>query len=213
MTEADRDELTSRGPDQPAPLGDEDPSPDQPQATDPEQPEPTDPAEPGTDLAELAEADPRSREELFAELVEAEARRDEYLEDLRRARAEFENYRKRVMREGATQRETGRSEVASALLEVLDDLDRTLDAAQESTDEHLARGVELVAGKLVHVLQGLGIQRIDELGAVFDPTRHEAVQHREAEQPREQPVVAEVLRPGYRLQDRVLRPAMVVVEE
>lgn len=166
------------------------------------------------DLVALAAEDPRSREELLAELLDAEARRDEYLEDVRRGRAEFENYRKRIMREGAAQREAGKAEAAAQLLEVLDDLDRTLEAAETSQDEHLAKGVELVASKLVGALQGLGLERLDAAGVAFDPTRHEAVQHREASEPRDDgPTVVEVLRPGYQLGGRVLRPAMVVVEE
>jgi molecular chaperone GrpE len=167
----------------------------------------------GSDLVALAEADPRSRVELLAELFEAEARRDEYLDDVRRARAEFENYRRRVMRDGAAQRESGRAEVVEPLLEVLDDLDRTLDAAEGSSDETLAKGVELVATKLVHALRGIGLERIDGIGVGFDPNHHEAVQQQPAEEPGSEPSVVQILRPGYRMGDRVLRAAMVVVEQ
>ncbi|MTV26772.1 nucleotide exchange factor GrpE [Nitriliruptoraceae bacterium ZYF776] len=182
---------------------------------------PADTVDPAADAAdEVARAeglavveDPRSREELLAELTEASARRDEYLDDLRRARAEFENFRKRTTREAAGAREAGRADAVSALLEVLDDLDRTLEAADASSDEHLAKGVQLVAEKLVRSLQGQGLARIDEPGARFDPDVHEAVQQVPAEDPVDEPVVAQVLRPGYRLGDRVLRPAMVAVAQ
>ncbi len=167
-----------------------------------------------TSLQELADADPRTREELLAELLEAEARRDEYLEDVRRARAEFENYRKRTMREGAAQRAAGIAGLTTKLLDVLDDFDRTVDAAEKSQDEGLRKGVELVHGKLIEVLRGTGLTRIDEAGVPFDPNRHEAVQQVEAEgESPEQPEVAQVLRPGYALEDRVLRAAMVVVRQ
>jgi molecular chaperone GrpE len=162
---------------------------------------------------EVTEPDPRSQDELLAELFEAESRRDEYLDDLRRARAEFENFRKRTMREGGLQRDAGKAELATSLLEVLDDLDRTLEAADASADETLAKGVTLVADKLVRSLRAQGLEQVAETGVPFDPNVHEAVQQRSADEPRDEPVVAEVLRPGYRIGDRVLRAAMVVVEQ
>jgi molecular chaperone GrpE len=162
---------------------------------------------------EITDPDPRSQDELLAELFEAESRRDEYLDDLRRARAEFENFRKRTMREGGLQREAGKAEVATSLLEVLDDLDRTLEAADASSDETLAKGVTLVADKLVRSLRAQGLEQVAETGVPFDPNVHEAVQQRSADEPRDEPVVAEVLRPGYRIGERVLRAAMVVVEQ
>lgn len=173
----------------------------------------TDEMEQPPDWAALAAQDPRSPGELLAELVEAEARRDEYLEDVRRARAEFENYRKRVMKEGSVQRTAGIVEVASRLLDVLDDFDRTLQAAEQSQDEGLRKGVELVYGKLRDALRGVGLERIDGVDAPFDPTVHEAVQQVPAEEGGGEPVVAQVLRPGYQLGGRVVRAAMVVVAQ
>lgn len=166
-----------------------------------------------TDWGALAEADPRSPGELLAELNEAEARRDEYLDDVRRARAEFENYRKRMLREAQQMRSAGTAELAGKLLDVLDDFDRTLDAAQTSEDEGLKRGVELVYGKLVEVLRGAGLRRIDEAGVTFDPQRHEAVQQVPADEPVDEPVVEEILRPGYEMAGRVIRAAMVAVRQ
>jgi molecular chaperone GrpE len=107
----------------------------------------------------------------------------------------------------------GKGDVAASLLEVLDDLDRTLEAAEDSDDTTLAKGVSLVAEKLVRALQGHGLERIDATGTAFDPNVHEAVQQRPADEPVDEPTVAEVLRPGYRLGERTLRPAMVVVEQ
>ncbi len=167
---------------------------------------------PGVDLESLAAADPRSKAELIGAVLDLEADRDEYLDDLRRARAEFENYRRRVTREAALQRKAGTAEAVESLLEVLDDLDRTLEAAEGSSDERLAKGVELVASKLTRALQSLGVERVDAEGVPFDPNLHEAVQQQPADEPTPQPIVAQVLRPGYRLEDRVLRAAMVVVE-
>jgi molecular chaperone GrpE len=165
------------------------------------------------DIEVVAQADPRSKGELLAELITAEGKRDEYLDDLRRSHAEFENYRRRMMRDGAAQREAGKADVAGELLEVLDDLDRTLAAAEGSEDHDLAKGVELVATKLLRNLADAGLERVDATEVAFDPNVHEAVQQQPAEQERTEPMVVQVLRPGYRLGERTLRAAMVVVEQ
>jgi molecular chaperone GrpE len=178
----------------------------------------------GLDLEARAEADPRSRVELLSELEQVEAQRDEYLDDLRRAHADFENYRKRVARDGAVQREHGRADVVSALLDALDDLDRIVAAAEALDAPSLgvdvgavASGVRVVAEKAQRTLAGLGVERVDAVGVAFDPTVHDAVQQVAAERTEgaadQGPVVHEVLRAGYRLPDRVLRPAMVVVAQ
>lgn len=161
----------------------------------------------------LAERDPRSAGELLAELTEAEARRDEYLDDVRRARAEFDNFRKRMMREAQQARASGAAEVAARLLDVLDDFDRTVEAAQSSEDDGLRKGVEMVHGKLRDVLQASGLTRIDQTGVAFDPERHEAVQQVAADEPLDEPVVDAVLRPGYEFSGRVIRAAMVAVRQ
>ncbi len=166
----------------------------------------------GLDIEALADSDPRSKGELLAELMAAEAKRDEYLDDLRRSHADFENYRRRVMRDGALQRAAGKAEVAGSLLEVLDDLDRTLVAAEGSPDPDLHTGVRLVASKLSDALRQLGLERIDATGVAFDPEVHEAVQQQPGDGIDGEPMVVTVLRPGYRMGDRVLRAAMVAVQ-
>ena len=185
---------------------------------------PAEPGEPseasaGIDLEARAEADPRSRVEMIAEIDAVEAQRDEYLDDLRRAHADFENYRKRVARDGAVQREQGRADVVAALLDVLDDLDRVvtagggLDADAVGADAAaVASGVRVVAEKAQQALATFGVERVDATGVAFDPTMHDAVQQVEVEGV-DQQTVHEVLRPGYRLADRVVRPAMVVVAQ
>jgi molecular chaperone GrpE len=171
------------------------------------------------DLEARAESDPRTRAELIADLDGVEAQRDEYLDDLRRSHADFENYRKRVARDGAVQREQGRSDVVTALLEVLDDLDRVVAAAQgldvsEASAETAAvtSGVQVVADKSRRALESLGVERLDTAGVPFDPKVHDAVQQVEGEGLSEA-TVHEVLRPGYRMPERVLRPAMVIVAQ
>lgn len=153
-------------------------------------------------------------EELRAALAEATAQRDEYLGDLKRLQAEFENYRKRMMREGAVQRDAGVELVISRLLDVLDDFDMALLSLGQATDvEALRKGIELLYSKLWATVEGFGLRRIDETDVAFDPTRHEAVVSVDAPGGRrEQPWVVEVLRAGYELGGRVIRPAMVKVE-
>lgn len=170
-------------------------------------------------LAARAEADPRSRVELLAAVETAETQRDEYLDDLRRAHADFDNYRKRVARDSGVQRETGRADVVGALLDVLDDLDRVVaaaggvDADTAGTEAAaVASGVRVVADKARQALGTFGVERVDTPGVPFDPTVHDAVQQVDDEDV-ETPTVHEILRPGYRITERVLRPAMVVVAQ
>ncbi len=171
------------------------------------------------DLEARAESDPRTRAELIADLDGAEVQRDEYLDDLRRSHADFENYRKRVARDATVQREQGRSDVVTALLEVLDDLDRVVDAANAldvpddaAETAAVVSGVQVVADKARRALESLGVERVDVAGVPFDPTVHDAVQQVEGEG-LDEATVHEVLRPGYRLPERVLRPAMVIVAQ
>ncbi|MGH3443289.1 MAG: nucleotide exchange factor GrpE [Nitriliruptorales bacterium] len=156
--------------------------------------------------------DPRPREDLAAALSEAEAKRDEYLEALQRTQAEFQNYRKRAMREGATRREAGAAEVLGKLLDVVDDFELAIVAAEAAADpERVRKGVEMVYGKLIDALRSFGLERIGQEGVPFDPELHDAVQQVEAEGEQEEPIVVEVLRPGYAVGERVIRAAMVKV--
>lgn len=160
-----------------------------------------------------AAADGRSPGELLVELEDAQRLRDEYLDALQRSRAEFDNYRRRTAREAASARAAGAGDLVTSLLDVLDDLDRTAEVAAGSADEGLAAGIRAVHRKLVDALMAAGVRRIDEEGVPFDATRHEAVQQVPAEQDVDEPEVAQVLRPGYVHNDRVLRAAMVVVRQ
>lgn len=171
------------------------------------------PQDEAPDYEQLAVEDPRSPGELLRDLEQAGSERDEYLDALQRSRAEFDNFRKRSTREAASARSAGVGDLASQLLDVLDDLDRTADVAAQSDDSGLAGGIQAIHRKLVDVLRGVGVKRIDEAGVPFDATRHEAVQQVPAEEPVDEPEVAQILRPGYLHNDRVLRAAMVSVRQ
>ena len=133
----------------------------------------------------------------------------EYLDHLRRLQAEFDNYRKRVLKEQTDAVERAAAPVMQRLLEVLDDFELALMSANDKPDfDRFLHGVELVYAKLAETLKAEGLERIDALGKPFDPEQHEALmQTGEGDHL----VVADVLRPGYTLRGRVIRPAGVRV--
>ena len=139
--------------------------------------------------------------------VRAEAA--EYLDHLRRLQAEFDNYRKRVLKEQTDAVERAAAPTIQRLLEVLDDFELALMSANDKPDfDRFLHGVELVYAKLADTLKAEGLERIEALGKPFDPEQHEALmQTGEGDHL----VVADVLRPGYTLRGRVIRPAGVRV--
>ncbi len=147
----------------------------------------------------------------LAKLSQLESERDEYLDTLRRVQAEFENYRKRVIKEQTSLVDRATSGLVEQLLPVLDSFElatKNLDAADSDDIESVRKGVELVYGELLSVLEKAGLSRIEAEGKPFDPNVHEAVMQEEGDG---EPVVTDVLRTGYTLKGRVLRPAMVKV--
>jgi molecular chaperone GrpE len=163
-----------------------------------------DPAEAPTSAGSSSEAPP-------SELEQVNAKAAEYLDHLQRLQAEFDNYRKRVLKEQTRAVEMAAQPVVSRLLEVLDEFDLALMAAERSPDlEQFRKGVELVYAKLLDALRAEGLERIEADGKPFDPTEHEALM--QTGDSDGDPHVAEVFRQGYRLKGSVLRPASVRVE-
>ena len=150
-------------------------------------------------------------DEVVDELAEARLQARTYLEHLQRLQAEFDNYRKRVLREQTSAVELASEPVMRRLLEVLDEFELALMHATEKPDyDRFLHGVELVFAKLVDALRAEGLEKIEAQGEPFDPELHEALlQSGEGDG---DPVVADVLRNGYTLRGRVLRPAGVRVE-
>ena len=147
----------------------------------------------------------------LARLARLESERDEYLDTLRRVQAEFENYRKRVIKEQTALVDRATEGLVEQLLPVLDSFELALqnaDAAASDDIENVRKGVELVYAELLGVLEKAGVSRIEAEGKPFDPNVHEAVMQEEGDG---EPVVSDVLRTGYALKGRVLRPAMVKV--
>ena len=143
-------------------------------------------------------------------VVALEAERDEHLDQLRRVAADFDNYRKRAARDQESLVARAHERLMKALLPVVDDLERALDAAAEHEEAKLDEGVELVARELHEALEREGLEEIETDGP-FDPHVHEALLSQPSEA--EEGAVIEVLQKGYRLGDRVLRPARVVVSQ
>lgn len=148
--------------------------------------------------------------DLEKRLVEAEAERDDYLVQLQRVAADFENYRKRAVRDQESLVARAHERLVKELLPVLDDLERALQAAAAHEEAKLEEGVGLVARELRDALDREGLVEIETNGR-FDPHVHEALLSQPSEQ--EEGAVLEVLQKGYRLGDRVLRPARVVVSQ
>jgi molecular chaperone GrpE len=147
----------------------------------------------------------------LAKLTQLESERDEYLDTLRRVQAEFENYRKRVIKEQTALVDRATEGLVEQLLPVLDSFELALKnvrAADSEEVESVRKGVELVYAELLGVLEKVGLSRIEAEGKPFDPNVHEAVMQVDGDG---EPVVADVLRTGYTLKGRVLRPAMVKV--
>ena len=149
------------------------------------------------------------RELTLEEQVAAlEAERDEHLNDLKRVAAEFENYRKRVARDQESLVARAHERLVKELLPVLDDLERALVAAEQHEEATLEEGVRLVHRELEAALRREGVTEIETNGH-FDPHVHEALLSQPSEQ--DEGSILEVVQKGYRLGDRVVRPARVVV--
>jgi molecular chaperone GrpE len=182
--------------------------------------------------AEYAEADPQAGDETAAEqsdaagtppaaaadeaLIALQKERDALKEQFLRAVADFDNYRKRTERERRELSEYAAADVMLELLPIIDNFERALSAfAQAPTDkpveiEAFHRGVELIHKQMLDLLRKRGVTHIDALGADFDPNLHQAVIHEPSGEHREGEVMQELQR-GYKLGDRLLRPAMVKV--
>ena len=145
------------------------------------------------------------------ELSRAREEVAEYRDHLQRLQAEFENYRKRMTRSQERLVEAEMQRFVQRLLEVVDEFDLALIAAERQPDfEAFRKGVELVYAKLAETLRTEGLERIDAEGRPFDPLEHEAMM--QTGDGEGEPKVAEVFRQGYRLRGTVIRPASVRVE-
>ncbi|MCX6409756.1 MAG: nucleotide exchange factor GrpE [Actinobacteria bacterium] len=171
------------------------------------------PEDPEVTADEAVAAGPEGVETTDDEMTRVATERDEYLDQLQRTRADFDNYRKRMERERPLLQEAGVRDLVGELLPVLDNLERALEALVAAGDEGasgIVAGVDMVHQHLGALIAGRGVQEIPAAGEQFDPTVHEAVQSVPSPDHPAGTVVAVVER-GYRLSDTVIRPARVVV--
>jgi molecular chaperone GrpE len=166
---------------------------------------PVGPTAPLRHAAEDHESVARDLEQLTAKAEKA----DEYLELAQRTKADFENYRKRAIREAAVAQERGVVKLAKELLPAVDNLDRALEAA-DGAEGDLVSGIKLVHAEVLAALARVGIEPYSPEGEPFDPEHHEAVAQLPVDGAAPGTVV-EVYQRGYRLGESVLRPARVVV--
>ncbi|MFD0277185.1 nucleotide exchange factor GrpE [Kitasatospora sp. NPDC127111] len=169
-------------------------------------------AEPGDDSA-AEEAVIKAAEEAAAagsaggdELATAKRELAERTGDLQRLQAEYQNYRKRVERDRLTVREIAVSNILESLIPVLDDIGRAREHGE------VTGGFKSVAESLETVVAKLGLQQFGKEGEPFDPTMHEALMHSYSSDVTEDTCV-QILQPGYRIGERIIRPAMVAVAE
>ena len=170
----------------------------------------------GDDAVELEVDSGETDVEAAAEAVEQDlmalsAERDDYLATLRRVQADFENYRKRVIKEQTALVERASEGLVEKLLPVLDSFDAALASVPADASDDVAKlrkGIELLHAELAGVLEKSGLARMDADGKPFDPNEHEAVMQEDGDG---DPVVAATLRSGYTYKGKVLRPAMVKV--
>jgi molecular chaperone GrpE len=155
--------------------------------------------------------DPEARLGLYeGKIAELESQLAETREKYLRLAADFDNYKKRMRQEQLDTMQHASAELIHRLLPVLDDLQSVLEHQPRDVDESWIKGLELSVRKLEEALGTHGLQPIDAVGARFDPKLHEAVGHEESADHPEDTVVSE-LRRGYRVRDRVVRPALVKV--
>jgi molecular chaperone GrpE len=169
------------------------------------------PAANGTDETEVVVDPGSSTEQVVTDpaeqkLVELSAQLDERTTDLQRVSAEYANYRRRVDRDREAVSVNARVQVAGQLLTVLDDIDRA------AAHGDLTGAFKAVADKIVNVGKGVGLESFGVEGDPFDPAVHEAVQHDSSAEV-DGPTVTVVMRQGYKIGGRVLRPAMVAVTD
>ncbi len=164
------------------------------------------------EIDDSLESSGTSEEESLEEQVKRlHTEADEYLDGWQRARAEFANFKKRTQRENEHTRERIAGEIITHFLGVKDDIERALSRVPETDDfQEWILGIELIHQKLQALFDAEGVELIDAEGERFDPNFHEAVSFEESDD-HEEGVIIDITQPGYKIGERVLRPAMVRV--
>jgi len=158
----------------------------------------------------MAEGEGSAQDAVTLALAEAAGWKDKYI----RLQAEFDNYRKRTLKEKMDLVASGGEDVIKSLLGVMDDLDRALNAVRTASDvDALRAGVEMIDSKFREVLRNKGVEEIEAVGKEFDVDVHEAVAKIPAPDADSKGKIVDVVQKGYKLKDKVVRYAKVVVGE
>ena len=160
-------------------------------------------ADPSVPAEEPANGVEQAEAAVQGDIARIAAERDDYLEALKRLQADFENYKKRILKQQTEHLERAAEALVEKLLPVLDTFDLALAHGE---------GLDQVHGTLMTALEKEGLERIDPVGKPFDPNEHDAVAHEPGDGEGGGPVVTEVMRNGYRWKGRLVRPAMVRVK-
>jgi molecular chaperone GrpE len=167
------------------------------------------PAEPGEGTTAATASETSKSAETQSELEKAKAECAAYLDRLARLQAEFDNFRKRNAKQQQEYRDYALVDALQTLLPILDSLDRALKTNAASLED-FHQGIELIDKQFHDALSKLGVEPVPAEGAAFDPNLHQAVQMVDTDEVEDNHVIDELQR-GYRLKDRLLRPAMVRV--
>ena len=169
-------------------------------------------SEPEAETGEEQEP-PTEVDQLKKEVAEARAEAAETYDRLLRLSAEFENYKKRMQRQAEDHRKYANESIIKDLLSVVDNLERAVNASQQSgseADACMLEGLEMTLNEIRKVLKKYHVEPVEAVGQPFDPTYHEAVMQQPSEDYPDNIVIQEMQK-GYMLHDRLIRPAMVVV--
>lgn len=157
----------------------------------------------------LSEEDEQS--DLQSELEEIRSQAEEYLDGWQRARAEFANYKKRIQKEREDSRSFITAEIMSKYITVVDDFERALsDRPSDGASDAWAEGVDMIYRKLKTILESEGVEEYSPEGEIFDPNFHEAIGFEESDD-HDEGMIFQVIQPGYKIGERVIRPAIVRV--
>lgn len=164
------------------------------------------------EVEEISEANPEN--ELATQLTEAQAKIDQLEDQVLRLNAEIANMQRSHARDRQESAKFRSQSLAQKLIEALDNLERALETpAQSEETQAFHKGVEMVYQQIIAAFEAENITKIDPMGQAFDPNFHQAVTTQPAEEGQDSDIVVNVLQKGYVLNDRVIRPAMVIVSQ
>ncbi|MBN1392665.1 MAG: nucleotide exchange factor GrpE [Sedimentisphaerales bacterium] len=170
------------------------------------------PKEPQEPKAET-KAESGGLEELRKQLENLQKEKDEIFGQLQRVSADYINYQKRVSRQTADTIAYEKEKIIKTLLPALDNFEHTLqNAASAENKDVLLKGIKIIYDQILDILKSHGVERIDALGAKFDPAFHEAVSQKADPEKKENTIIEEFQK-GYKLNDRVIRPSRVIVNK